>query len=356
MNGAPPVAVIGAGMAGLACAQLLAEAGCRVDIFEKSRGPSGRMSTRRAQDPQGAWQCDHGAPSFAAQDPEFVQEVRQWEQHGVVAAWRPRAVRLQGKDVVPADAGPDRWVGVPRMTSPAAFLVQRLAQQGHGARLHLQATVQQLQYESACWTVHCAEHGQIGSEYCALVLAVPAPQAAALLEPVSPYAAALAASARMQPCWVAMLRTDAPLPLDWDAAEITDGPLCWVARDSAKPGRQGPQVPQGPQTWVLHASARWSQDHIESDAESVARQLLQAFEALTGPLAGSLSGSLPGGLRVTAHRWRYALPAPHLVNRCWWDAPAGLGLCGDWMCGAGVEGAWLSGRALARRALVTLTR
>lgn len=349
MNSLPPVAVIGAGMAGLACAQLLAEAGCRVDIFEKSRGLSGRMSTRRAQDPQGAWQCDHGAPSFAAQDPEFVQEVRQWEQHGVVAAWRPRAVRLLGTDVVPAEAGPDRWVGVPRMTSPAAFLVQRLGQQGHGVRLHLQATVQHLQHGPARWTVHCAEQGQMGPEYCALVLAVPAPQAAALLEPVSPYAAALAARARMQPCWVAMLRTDAPLPLDWDAAEITDGPLCWVARDSAKPGRQGQQ---GQQTWVLHASARWSQDHIESDAESVAGQLLQAFEAL----AGSLSDSLPGGLRVTAHRWRYALPAPHLVNRCWWDAPAGLGLCGDWMCGAGVEGAWLSGRALARRALATLTR
>ncbi|MPT51728.1 MULTISPECIES: FAD-dependent oxidoreductase [Delftia] len=352
MNSLPPVAVIGAGMAGLACAQLLAEAGCRVDIFEKSRGPSGRMSTRRAQDLQGAWQCDHGAPSFAAQDPEFVQEVRQWEQHGVVAAWRPRAVCLQGTDAVPAEAGLDRWVGVPRMTSPAAFLVQRLGQQGHGVRLHLQATVQHLQHGPARWTVHCAEQGQMGPEYCALVLAVPAPQAAALLEPVSPYAAALAASARMQPCWVAMLRTDAPLPLDWDAAEITDGPLCWVARDSAKPGRQGQQGQQGQQTWVLHASARWSQDHIESDAESVARQLLQAFEAL----AGSLSDSLPGGLRVTAHRWRYALPAPHLVNRYWWDAPAGLGLCGDWMCGAGVEGAWLSGRALARRALATLTR
>ena len=167
------------------------------------------MSTRRAQDPQGAWQCDHGAPSFAAQDPEFVQEVRQWEQHGVVAAWRPRAVRLQGTDVVPAEAGPDRWVGVPRMTSPAAFLVQRrtagawrtAAPAGHGAAL---------QHGPARWTVHCAEQGQMGPEYCALVLAVPAPQAAALLEPVSPYAAALAASARMQPCWVAMLRTDAP--------------------------------------------------------------------------------------------------------------------------------------------------
>ncbi len=342
MTGRAPIAVIGAGMAGLACAQLLAQAGWQVDIFEKSRGPSGRMSTRRAQDPQGCWQCDHGAPSFTAQEPEFVQEVRQWERHGVAAAWRPRAVRLEPAGVVPADAAGERWVGVPRMTAPAAFIARQLAQHGHGVRLHLQTTVVRLQDGPACWTVHSAEHGQIGKDYCALVMAVPAPQAAVLLEPVSPYASALAAIPRMQPCWVAMLRTDTPLRPGWDAAEITEGPLCWVARDSSKPGRPGPE------TWVLHAGARWSEEHIESDAESVARQLLQAFEVHAGPL--------PEGVRATAHRWRYALPAPQIVDRCWWDAAAGLGLCGDWMHGTGVEGAWLSGRALARRALATLGR
>jgi renalase len=39
-------AVIGAGMAGIACARTLAQAGHQVTVFEKSRGPGGRMATR----------------------------------------------------------------------------------------------------------------------------------------------------------------------------------------------------------------------------------------------------------------------------------------------------------------------
>ena len=42
------VAVIGAGMSGLVCARLLAESGHQVRIFDKARGPGGRMATRRA--------------------------------------------------------------------------------------------------------------------------------------------------------------------------------------------------------------------------------------------------------------------------------------------------------------------
>ncbi len=48
-----PVAIIGAGLAGLSCAQALVQAGHQVHVFDKSRGPSGRMSTRRAEDPAG---------------------------------------------------------------------------------------------------------------------------------------------------------------------------------------------------------------------------------------------------------------------------------------------------------------
>ena len=42
-----PVAIIGAGLAGLSCAQALVQSGHQVHVFDKSRGPSGRMSTRR---------------------------------------------------------------------------------------------------------------------------------------------------------------------------------------------------------------------------------------------------------------------------------------------------------------------
>lgn len=51
------VAVIGAGMAGLVCAQQLHQAGYKVVVVEKSRGLGGRVATRRLYDTC----ADHGA-------------------------------------------------------------------------------------------------------------------------------------------------------------------------------------------------------------------------------------------------------------------------------------------------------
>jgi renalase len=65
------IAVVGAGLAGLSCAQALLQAGHTVHVFDKARGPSGRMSTRRADDEHGPWQCDHGAQYFTARDHAF---------------------------------------------------------------------------------------------------------------------------------------------------------------------------------------------------------------------------------------------------------------------------------------------
>jgi len=51
------VAIIGAGISGISCANRLESLGFQVHIYEKSRGVSGRMSTRKVED----WPTDHGA-------------------------------------------------------------------------------------------------------------------------------------------------------------------------------------------------------------------------------------------------------------------------------------------------------
>lgn len=336
-----PIAVIGAGMAGLSCAQTLAQAGLSVHLFDKSRGPSGRMSTRRAEDPQGAWQCDHGAPFFTATDLSFREEVMRWEQCGAAASWPVRIARHDGQRLVAMDTSTQRFVGTGRMTAPAALLVRELAAlPGQPVHMHLQTTVQGMQAGEAGWTLQSAEHGRSAVGYRAVLVAIPAPQAHALLAASMPQAAQLASSARMDACWTVMLRSDHPVQWPCDGAIIEQGPLRWVARDSSKPGRTGPE------TWIVHASAQWSADHLEDDAASVTAQLLQAFADMGGPA--------PGSLRATAHRWRYANAAPGLGIDCWWDASHAVGMCGDWLHDGGVQGAWLSGRALARRALQTL--
>src|SRR5688572_19028620 len=58
------VAVIGAGLAGLACARRLAEAGVHARVFEAQRAPGGRLATRRFA----LASFDHGAQYLTATD------------------------------------------------------------------------------------------------------------------------------------------------------------------------------------------------------------------------------------------------------------------------------------------------
>ena len=71
-----PIAVIGAGLAGLICAQALLQGGPpRCTRFDKARGPSGRMSTAALKTRTALAQCDHGAQYFTARDAAFAPEV-----------------------------------------------------------------------------------------------------------------------------------------------------------------------------------------------------------------------------------------------------------------------------------------
>lgn len=327
MSDAAKIAIIGAGIAGLSCANSLQGAGFVVTIFDKSRGPSGRMSTRRGD----GWQCDHGAQYFTARHADFRAEVARWQAAGVAAPWQPRLSVIGGLAEHQPDAGLERFVGTPRMTAPARLLAD-------GLDLRLAATVSGLTRNAEGWRLDTGEAGQLPECYAAVLLAVPAPQAAPLLQPVAADLASLAAGTLMRGSWALMLRYDNPLALPFDAAFVNRGPLRWLARDSSKPGRLGAE------TWLLHATAEWSEAHLEAPPEAVAEALLAAFAEIGGPAPAAWS----------AHRWRYADTASALDRECAWDARLGLGLCGDWLNGGKVEGAWLSGRALGRRVAAAL--
>lgn len=320
MSNSKAVCVIGAGLAGLACARVLQATGWHVTVLDKSRGPAGRMSTRRGE----GWQCDHGARYFTARDPRFINEVTAWQGAGVVAPWTPRLAVMGDDENETADVPPVRYVGVPRMTAPARYLADALPVQ-------LQQTVQAIVPNLAGWSVHTLESGALAQAFSAVVLAVPAPQAQPLLASVAPELAMLAAQVRMTGTWTLMVRYAMPLDLPFDAAFVNRGALRWVAREASKPGR-----PQS-ETWLLQASTAWSESHIEAEPERVAEALLAAFRDL----------GAPAPVAWTAHRWRYADTAMPLGCTYRWSAEQGIGLCGDWLADGRVEGAWLSGTRLA---------
>ncbi|MGQ5525268.1 NAD(P)/FAD-dependent oxidoreductase [Chitinimonas sp. PSY-7] len=318
------VAVIGAGIAGLSCANALTQAGLNVAIFDKARSAGGRMATRRGEFAS----FDHGAQYFTAHLPTFHEVVAQWQAAGVVTEWKGRIVAWDGTKFEDAD-GKTRYVAEPGMSGLCRYLLGEL-------NFFAQHKLIGFDREGDGWRLDF-ENGETAA--CRrLVLALPAPQSAALLENM-PELQATIAGVIMSPAWAVMTRFSEPINLDFAGCFVNQGPLSWVARDSSKPGR-----PAG-EAWVLHGSPSWSQAHVNEKEGNVSNALLAAFR--------NLAGIQIGVEELSAHRWLYAQADNPMNVGCLMDASGTLGLAGDWINGSRVEGAWDSGFQLAEKMLST---
>lgn len=325
------IAIIGAGISGLACATTLQNAGLEVTVFEKSRGVSGRMSTRV----NNQWQCDHGAQYFTASDAKFAIEVQRWQIAGVAKLWQPRLQMFDGIKFTDKTSLKYRYVGVPRQTSPAKFLAQNL-------NLLTSTTINKVELINSQWELSSKEHGQLNQVFDAVILAIPSPQAKVLLETSAPKLSKVAASVVMQGCWSLMCCFNKKLELPFDGLFVQNNLLSWVARDNAKPGRT-PYNTAYSEIWVLHASSEWSEIYIDENADIAAEKMITEFV--------KLGGSTPQS--YTMHLWRYADCANYSTLGYIWDNVLNIGLCGDWLNGGKVQGAWLSGQLLAEQLLKT---
>ena len=325
------IAVIGAGIAGAACATSLRDAGHQVSLFDKSRGVGGRMATRRARLDAGDGsetpvEFDHGAQLVTATHPRFRAVLQRAQTAGVVQPWTQR-VHAEFPGGLPRRG----FVATPSMPALVRHLIGDLP-------LHTGHAVVALQRQRKRWQL-TLDDGSTAGPFDQVVLALPPAQAAALLDGQHAVWAQELQAVRMDPCWTLMAVT-ADVDWPWDAAVPARGPLGWVARNDRAPGRS---APAGCATWVAHATPAWTRTHLEDDADSVQRALLAA---LAQQLPG---GRLPALQHAVVHRWRYARPAGAAPDRreCWWDARRGLGVCGDFLAGCTVEAAWRSGDELA---------
>ena len=340
-------AVIGAGIAGITCARTLVQAGHAVTVFEKSTDPGGRMATRST--PFGSF--DHGTQYFTVRDPRFQAALD--TVPGLCKRWSANAVRVldaHGRVTeAPLPAREPHWVPAPGMNE----LVRQWAQPLRAAgQLELDTSVTRIEPDALNakhWQLHSEAGGDARHVYGgfdAVVLALPAPQSAKLLQTsgLSPKGARKLAAVEIAPCWTLMLAFPnamqpgmTTLGPQWNAARSTHHRIAWLARESSKPGREPLE------RWTVQASASWSQEHLNDDPDRVMAKLGRAFAEVTGIRAEPAHAAV--------HRWRYAQTAKPLGQTHLWDAKTGIGACGDWCIGHRVEDAFISGLELALAAM-----
>jgi renalase len=310
-----PVTVVGAGMAGAACAVGLRAAGVPVRIIERGPEVGGRLASRQLH----GRPVDLGAAYLTARDPGFLTVVQDWQARGLARPWTDTFTVLNPGRPASSTSGPLRWVAPGGFRSLVTDLIERPGSTAGKGNID-------------GWEVLQVRTGDEVRELPpgTVVLAMPDPQAQ-----------------RLVPLPDAVLH-EPTLTLacgfqerDWafeHAAFVNDHPvLTFVADDGARRG-------DGAAVLVAHSSADFARRHLSSP-DSAVPALVAALRDLVGVGAPAWT---------YLHRWSFAKPAAsHRATHGFTTAADGrqIGLAGDQWCPQGaprVESAWRSGTELAK--------
>ncbi len=316
------VAIVGAGIAGLACARQLRAAGLRVAVFEKSRSFGGRCASR-------LWKghvVDHGAQYFTLTDPRVRADLLAAVDRGHIQPIESPILDLATGAEIPSPKGPRYYYGPGNNRIGKALAA--------GLDLRMRSFIGAVEKCSGGrWMV-------AGEVFDSVVVTCPYPQAAALLG-LDPSAAPFV------PClttffeYEGVFAGDSALRYAWvDHGGSHD--LAWSACENHKIGR----ITGDRTVFVVQASERFSRANIEEAPESYAPQLRRQLESLW-----AMGGAHSVG--VFAHRWRYARlqDGRERLDPDASEVRPGVYLSGDALGGSRIEGAWKCGLDTALRVI-----
>jgi len=346
---APSVAVVGAGVSGAACAQVLRAAGVAVRVLDRGRRPGGRLGARRVELAGGGEHVvDTGAAYFTVSDEAAGQEagasgapasaaafagmVSAWSSAGLATPWTDTLSLLGPDGPRGSTTGPQRW------SAPGALRSLVTDHLLDGLDVETGRAVRSV-------GVVGGRPALDGEPVDAVVLAMPDPQAGRMLDvDASP---GLASARRvLSRAWDPVTTVYAVWDEPWWPALTAgfvadDDLLSLVADDGARRGDGAPVL-------VAHTTGPAAREHL-GDPDALVAPVLERLGAVLGV------PSPPAPRSAAAHRWSFASPQeaheqPHLLT-----AVAGglLGVCGDgWAATASgkprVEQAWRSGHELGR--------
>ncbi|MEL6322114.1 MAG: FAD-dependent oxidoreductase [Cyanobacteria bacterium J06626_14] len=353
------VAIIGAGFAGLTCARALRAQGLSVTVLEKSRGLGGRVATRRVEH-----HCfSYGARYIKVTGPA-TQKLLDELNHTDIAD-RPRLIPWpQTRRVVQADGRHDAesvtdcYIPLTGMTAIAKYLARDIP-------IKRQYRVNALSINAdQTWTIYVESRDEPIAVARSVVLAIPAPQAEALLHPLldkglPPELLSAVQSVEFDPCFTIVMGYS---PEHSITQVLQSDELClpshsdlqWIgmmrspssAAHDVRDGHIETTVEQSEQSTIIVAqsSPTFAAQYLEiTDRQAVGHQLLTRLgHQLNVPDIHDYDWT-------HMHLWRYAIcRQPVRQEFLLAQAPGLIGCIGDWCGGHQLEHAITSGLALSR--------
>ncbi|WP_020402994.1 NAD(P)/FAD-dependent oxidoreductase [Gracilimonas tropica] len=332
------IAVIGAGISGLAAGRELANAGHEVVVYEKSGGYGGRLATRYAGKDL-SQKLDHGVPFFTAKSSEFKKFVTELAAKNILTTWEGHfAKRNEDGDISDLDHDTPFYIAANGMNSIGKYLGRNLdirLNEKVGGLTHIGEN----RRKKKSWMLNFPTALTESAD--AVIIAAPARQAYALLNTTIDEIETLKLIREIDEVEYDSQYTvmagyeEANLP-SWNALECDDEVIQWISNESTK-------RTDGAKNLVIQTSSEFAKEHIYTDREEVKEIILDRLSTILGGWA-----ALPEWSQI--HFWRYSQaknPLPHDFMEIKGNETP-LALVGSYMNGNTVESAYLSGLRLGK--------
>lgn len=316
--------VVGAGISGLICANLLKENDFNVMVIDKARGVGGRMATRRVESSNDKdKQCiyDHGAQFITVRDPRFAQFMNELSSKNYIKEW---CRGFPSADNTSTPDGHPRYVGSTGMTAVPKLLSENLD-------VRLDQRVNKIDKVEKLWKV-VTEKGEIYTAD-SLVLTAPVQQSLHMidngnfeldkqkrkeLEEISYY-----------PCIAVLAELNGPSAVPSPGGmNLEDSIVSWIADNNQK-GISPEAV-----TLTIHTTPEFAKSNWEADDKKISDIVIQRVSEYLGSEV----------MTAQVHRWRYSLPVETRENNYLIaNRQPPLLFIGDAFGGGRVEGAFVSG-------------
>jgi predicted NAD/FAD-dependent oxidoreductase len=313
------VAVIGAGISGIAAAQALQRRGVEVVVIDRGHRIGGRMAARTLRGTGMAYDgrlVDVGAAYLTASEPGFQAVVDSWVARGLAREWTDTLATADADGRTGVVGGPMRYAApeglrslvedlaadLPLVVNPQA--VEDVVRDGAGVRVD-------------------------GTAFDAVVLAMPGAQALDLLGDDDALAEVLVRQV-YDPTLTLVAAYDERCWEPFEAMFVNDSALLTLVADDGR--RRGDDAP----VLVAHSAAVLAARHLD-DPLGAAPELLAALRRSVGTTAD------PAWFDVR----RWSLARPRRTEGAAFAFDGTVGLCGDaWGATSRIETAWTSGDAL----------
>lgn len=319
--------IIGAGIAGLAAAQVLQSQECSYLLLEKSDSVGGRLATYMTD--KGL--ADYGLQFFTAYTDTFMTQVETWLAEGSIyewgTEWSDGSIKRSFVDDKPCYAATG---GMSEFVNTIASSLNNIS---------LNTTVRDIRWTGEFWEVDSSKDELfIGRN---LIMTTPAPIAINLLRniPMQPTVTEALSRIHYTHCLSGIFVIDGNVNLPESGAKqvFTDSSnIYWIADNQAK------GISPEETVLTVHGEKRFSKKHF-NDADA---DILDSLSTAIAPYLSENTRIKSAELK----RWQYSIPLTTYPHDILQDDVLPLIFAGDAFGGRGrFEGAYLSGVKAAER-------